>query len=101
MLGTAIDIDPYLDRLQIELKRVDLDEVRRLADLLFHAWETGHFVFIFGNGGSACSATHLCEDLGKGCLRQADLGDESKRRLKVMSLTDNVGWMTAVGNDCG
>ena len=26
---------------------------------------------------------------------------ESKRRLRVLSLTDNVGWLTAVGNDCG
>ena len=24
-----------------------------------------------------------------------------KRRLRVMSLTDNVGWLTALGNDCG
>ena len=101
MLGTSIDIDRYLDRLQTELRRVDLAEVRHLSDLLYQAWETGRNVFIFGNGGSACTATHLCEDLGKGCLRQSDLGDESKRRLRVMSLTDNVGWITAIGNDCG
>jgi D-sedoheptulose 7-phosphate isomerase len=88
-----------LDRLHAEIERVDAAEVRRLSDLIYQAWETGHFVFIFGNGGSACAATHLCEDLGKGCL--ADLADESRRRLKVMSLTDNVGWMTALGNDCG
>lgn len=30
-----------------------------------------------------------------------DLNDESKKRLKVLSLTDNVGWLLAVGNDCG
>ena len=90
---------PYLDRLQAELSRVDLGEVRQLSDLIYKAWETGHFVFIFGNGGSACAASHLCEDLGKGCF--ADLGDENFRRLKVMSLADNVGWMTALGNDCG
>jgi len=101
MLGTSIDIDRYLDRLQTELRRVDLAEVRHLSDLLYQAWEAGRNVFIFGNGGSACTATHLCEDLGKGCLRQSDLGDESKRRLRVMSLTDNVGWITAIGNDCG
>ena len=41
----------------------------RLADLLYQAWKDGRSVFIFGNGGSACSASHLCEDLGKGCLR--------------------------------
>ena len=30
-----------------------------------------------------------------------ELNDESKRRLKVLSLTDNAGWLLAVGNDCG
>jgi D-sedoheptulose 7-phosphate isomerase len=101
MIGATLDIDRYLDRLQAELRRVDQAEVCHLTDLLYEAWRDGRFVFIFGNGGSACSASHLCEDLGKGCLAQADLRDESKRRLKVMSLTDNVGWLTAIGNDCG
>ena len=101
MLGTSLDFTAYLDRLQVELRRVDPQEVERLADLLHQTWRDGRSVFIFGNGGSACSASHLCEDLGKGTLRQQDLGDETKRRLRVMSLTDNVGWLTAVGNDCG
>jgi D-sedoheptulose 7-phosphate isomerase len=101
MLGVSLDIDTYLDRLQAELRRIDPGEVRQLADLLYEAWENGRFVFICGNGGSACTASHICEDLGKGALRQADLKDESKRRLKVLSLTDNVGWLTAIGNDCG
>ena len=101
MLGVSLDLGPYLDRLQTELRRVDPAEVTHLTDLLYAAWEQGRGVFIFGNGGSACSASHLCEDLGKGCIRAEDLRDESKRRLRVMSLTDNVGWITAVGNDCG
>ncbi|MEZ6112534.1 MAG: SIS domain-containing protein [Pirellulaceae bacterium] len=41
----------------------------------------------------------MAEDLGKSTLREADLHDESKRRLKVLSLTDNAGWLMAVGND--
>ena len=99
MLGVSLELQPYLDRLQIELRRVDPKEVCHLSDLLYQAWEGGNFIFIFGNGGSACSASHLCEDLGKGCIR--DLRDEGKRRLRVISLTDNVGWLTALGNDCG
>jgi D-sedoheptulose 7-phosphate isomerase len=101
MIGVSLDIDRYLDHLQAELHRLDQAEIRHLADLIYEAWEKGNCVFIFGNGGSACAASHLCEDLGKGALRNDDLRDESKRRLRVMSLTDNVGWLTAVGNDCG
>ena len=70
MIGISIDIDAYLDRLNAEFKRIDPAEVRRLADLIFQAWETGATVFIFGNGGSACTASHLGEDLGKGTLRE-------------------------------
>ncbi len=101
MLGISLDYDAYLERLRSELTRVDPAEVRRLTELIFAAWESGTTVFIVGNGGSATTASHLCEDLGKGCLRQDDLCDESRKRLRVLSLTDNVGWLTAIGNDCG
>ena len=68
---------------------------------LFQAWQDEQFVFVLGNGGSGTTATHICEDLGKSTLREADLHDESRRRLKIMSLTDNLGWILAVGNDLG
>ena len=101
MIGISLDYPTYLERLRTELTRVDPAEVEHFSDLIFAAFQNGKTVFIIGNGGSACNASHLCEDLGKGCLRQEDLCDESRRRLRVMSLTDNVGWMTAIGNDCG
>jgi D-sedoheptulose 7-phosphate isomerase len=101
MLGVHLDAGAYVTRLQAELDRLDRTEVTGLADSIYEAWENRKTVFIFGNGGSACLASHLAEDLGKGCLREADLKDETKQRLRVLSLTDNVGWLTAVGNDCG
>jgi D-sedoheptulose 7-phosphate isomerase len=101
MLGASLNELDYLNRLQAELGRTDRAALKLWADLIFDAWQRGKFVFIFGNGGSATTATHICEDLGKSSLRERDLKDESKKRLKVMSLTDNVGWILAVGNDVG
>lgn len=101
MLGAKLDIDQYLVRLQEELGRLNQDHLRQMADLVYDAWQRGRFVFIIGNGGSACNASHMAEDLGKSSLRECDLKDESRKRLKVLSLTDNVGWIMAVGNDCG
>jgi D-sedoheptulose 7-phosphate isomerase len=72
-----------------------------MADLIYACWQNDRFVYIFGNGGSGTTATHMSEDLGKSTLRESDLRDETKKRLKVMSLTDNLGWILAVGNDCG
>ncbi len=101
MLGVHLDVVPYMERLQAEIARVDPGEICRLADLIYDAWKDGHFLFIIGNGGSACTASHIAEDLGKNCLREEDMRKEGLRRLKVMSLTDNVGWLTALGNDLG
>ncbi len=99
MLGATLNTDQYLKRLERELGRVDQAALEKWADLVYQAWEQGRFVFIMGNGGSATTASHMSEDLGKSILRNDDLGDESKCRLRVISLTDNVGWITAVGND--
>jgi D-sedoheptulose 7-phosphate isomerase len=101
MLGASLDVPSYLVRFNQEMDRVDQAALRRWADLIFAAWQNGKFVYIVGNGGSGCNASHMAEDLGKSSLRECDLKDESKKRLKVLSLTDNVGWLLAVGNDVG
>src|SRR5438309_403794 len=101
MLGTTLAAGPYLERLQSELARVKQAELEAWADLVHDAWEHDKQVFIFGNGGSATTASHMSEDLGKSLLKPADLKDETTRRLRVLSLTDNVGWLSAVGNDVG
>jgi D-sedoheptulose 7-phosphate isomerase len=101
MLGATLAVGPYLERLEAELRRINQADMQRWADHLYRAWETQRCVFIFGNGGSATTASHFAEDLGKSTLKPEDLKDESKKRLKVLSLTDNVGWLLAVGNDVG
>ena len=68
----------------------------RWADLIYEAWKRGRYVFILGNGGSGTTASHMCEDLGKSTLPESLLCDEHRKRLKVLSLTDNVGWIMAV-----
>ena len=99
MLGATLAAGDYVSRLQTELARIDQAELKQWADLIYQAWERERFVFIFGNGGSGTTASHMSEDLGKSTLRTEDLKDESKKRLKVLSLTDNLGWIMAVGND--
>jgi D-sedoheptulose 7-phosphate isomerase len=101
MLGAQLTLPDYITRLQTEVGRLDQTAIAKMADLIYQAWENGRFVFIFGNGGSGTTASHFSEDLGKSTLRERELKDESKKRLKVLSLTDNLGWIMAVGNDIG
>ena len=99
MLGASLAQNEYLTRLNDELDQVDRQAMIRWANLIFDAWQHGRWVFIFGNGGSGTTASHMAEDLGKSTLLESDLQDESRKRLKVLSLTDNAGWLMAVGND--
>ncbi|QGJ69635.1 Phosphoheptose isomerase [Planctomycetales bacterium 10988] len=99
MLGAHLTAEAYLQRLHSELTQIDPSAMRQLADWIYQAYEQGNTVYFFGNGGSATTATHMSEDLGKSSLREEDLHDENRKRLRVMSLTDNVGWMLAIAND--
>ena len=99
MLGRTLDATAYLDRLRAELARVDVAAVGRWADFVFDVWTRGSTLYLAGNGGSAAAASHLSVDLGKGTVAADKLRDESHRRLRIVSLTDNVPWITAVAND--
>ena len=50
-------------------------------------------IYAIGNGGSASTASHFVVDMGKG----ASIGRE--KRFKTIPLTDNMEWITALGND--
>jgi D-sedoheptulose 7-phosphate isomerase len=99
MLGATLGAGAYIERLQDEIDRVSQADLVEWSKLIYEAWEQERFVFIIGNGGSGTTASHMAEDLGKSTLRPQDLNDESRKRLKVLSLTDNAGWIMAVGND--
>jgi len=101
MLGVELGVDAYFDRLKAELDRVCRADVERLGEWVYRAWEEGRFVFVFGNGGSAATASHFAADWGKNSVSADDLLHLSGRRLKILSLTDNVPWLSALGNDCG
>jgi len=65
--------------------------VEALMEEIEDAYERDSPIFIIGNGGSAANASHLAEDLGKG------VGVYKS----VISLTDNVAYITAIANDLG
>jgi len=62
-------------------------------DLVRRAGREGKRIFVCGNGGSAANASHFVTDLGKNASEAAG------RPFRVLSLADNVSWMTAIGND--
>lgn len=99
MPGPAIDYATYLNEHRSVLDTLPLESVLRAADILDQAYQTDHTVFLFGNGGSAALASHLATDLGKGTHSPGPESLRGVKRLRVLSLTDNVPLLTAWGND--
>ncbi|MGH2522501.1 MAG: D-sedoheptulose-7-phosphate isomerase [Anaerolineales bacterium] len=86
-------IEQYLTELEQVIHNLSRNEVRAAAAALLEAWRARKQVFLLGNGGSAATASHMMNDLNK-FTRVA-----GKRRFRAIALTDNVPWLTAVGND--
>ena len=75
------------------LDSIPLERVGQLIHRLQTALQQDRHLFVFGNGGSAANASHFATDLGKGA------SDKLAGRFRVLSLNDNVSWLTALAND--
>ena len=84
----------YFRQLSALIPHLPYREIEAIAATFLRAHAEDRTIFVFGNGGSAASASHMMCDLNKGTA-QAIQG----RRLKVMALTDNVPLLTAWAND--
>jgi D-sedoheptulose 7-phosphate isomerase len=83
----------YVQQQKAALDSIPLDAVGRLIERLKRAVNEERHVFVFGNGGSAANSSHFATDLGKGS------SDKIGKRFRVLSINDNVSWITALGND--
>jgi D-sedoheptulose 7-phosphate isomerase len=92
-------LEDYIREEKDMLESLDLDKVRVLAKKIVDTSEGGKTTYIIGNGGSASSASHWACDLSKGTLKKHY--DPNQKRLRVVSLVDNVPLCTALGNDLG
>ncbi len=92
-------IKDYFAKYLEGINKFDLNNMDAIINIIFNAWKNDNQLFILGNGGSAATASHMACDLGKGTL--SNVHDSGLKRFKVISLTDNVSTITAIGNDIG
>ncbi|MGH7507383.1 MAG: D-sedoheptulose-7-phosphate isomerase, partial [Longimicrobiales bacterium] len=85
----------YLTYFRALLEQIDMDQVETVVRRIRRARDAGATIYVAGNGGSAATATHLANDLGKATKRSGC------RPIRVMCLSDNVSWLTALANDEG
>ena len=83
----------YKDNSLSIMEKIAEKEVANLIVLLEAARSADRQIFLCGNGGSAATASHLANDLGKGASWGRD------KRCRVLALTDNVSWINALAYD--
>lgn len=86
-------ISDYIKSQQAAHQSISVDGVTQVIGKLRDTLKAGGQILVFGNGGSAANASHFATDLGKGS------SDKVGKRFRVISLNDNVSWMTALAND--
>ena len=87
------NVSEYLAQVGEALRKVVCIDIERVVQVLLQTHDAGRTIFLFGNGGSASLASHMACDLGKG------MSDVLDKRIRVLSLTDNVALLTAWAND--
>ncbi len=87
----------YCNYLDQTLEKIDQTEIDKLIEIISEAYENERMVFVIGNGGSAANASHFAQDLAKGTRKSLN----QNKRIKALSLTDNISFITAMSNDDG
>lgn len=85
----------HLQKLASLIGQMDPDAIERVFQSLRKAREDNATVYVAGNGGSAATATHWVNDLGKATKRSGC------KPMRAMCLSDNISWLTALANDEG
>jgi D-sedoheptulose 7-phosphate isomerase len=86
-------IDDYFGRVIDTLNRIDRGALGTVVEACMDAYERGGTVFLFGNGGSGATASHMYCDLAKGVSHPLEKG------MRVICLNDNIPGMMAYAND--
>lgn len=85
----------YFRDMAAVLLNLPVEEITRTIEVLGRARDEGRRVFVFGNGGSAATASHFVCDLVKGTSRRRG------PRFKAFALNDNIPTFSAYANDVG
>jgi|SRR5574344_135921 D-sedoheptulose 7-phosphate isomerase len=95
MVNFKKDIQDYYQREEKVIEGLDIDELNAAMNALLSAYEEDANVYVFGNGGSSATASHMMVDFNKGVC------SDVKKRFRFVCLNDNIPTLMAIGNDVG
>ena len=86
-------IKQYLDKFNNILEKFDIDSLELVINRFLNARENNNNIFVFGNGGSGSTASHMVCDILKGC------SFNKEEKFKIFCLNDNIPTILAYSND--
>lgn len=92
-MKSAAQHSDYLSLLKATLDKLSPENLENVTQAFLECYENGSSFYVFGNGGSAATASHMAGDFMKG----ASFGLE--KRFKFICLNDNNSAMMAIAND--
>lgn len=93
-MGKVIfSVQNYLDAHQELFKKISSEEIDNAITLIKSKFISGSKIITCGNGGSAYTASHYITDWNK------MVNIATGKQFKGISLCDNIGLLTAFGND--
>jgi D-sedoheptulose 7-phosphate isomerase len=87
------DIKEYIECEIETLRKLDVDAINEALNLLMDTAKKHKRIFVFGNGGSSATASHIQNDFGKG------VSEYVEDKFRVQCLNDNIATLMAVAND--
>jgi D-sedoheptulose 7-phosphate isomerase len=90
----AASAQDYFRELTRIIPQLPYGAIDSIISFLLQTFAEERTVFVFGNGGSAASASHMMVDMNKGAAEGLE-----RKLPKVIALTDNVPLLTAWAND--
>ena len=87
------EINEYYEREKRVIDSLDREEINAAMNALLDAYEADATVYVFGNGGSSATASHMVCDFNKGTCA------ELEKKFRFVCLNDNVPWLMAIAND--
>lgn len=89
------EIGQYLSLEKQTIDNLNIDEISAGINEIVAAYEREGTIYIFGNGGSAATASHYANDFNKG------ISEYTEKKFRFICLNDNVPTVMAVANDIG
>jgi D-sedoheptulose 7-phosphate isomerase len=92
-MKTAQTLKNYICESAAAVQKTDFEKLEKIAQMIAESKPRGARIFTAGNGGSSSTASHMVNDLTKGCRVGENPG------FNAMCLSDSCAVVTCLAND--